>query len=354
MKKFLYPLVAVLLIASACTEEEKSGDLSQEEAQAVITNMSQDMESDVIDMVESEGVEAVMSMADFLLETDESVEFMRQGQSPVDVTAMISDIKGLGKAFAPKARRLKDVSPEEEEDFSFEESLGIYVWNDTEGYFEIEDETVDFIEFRFPAEGSTTNNASLFVYDLQQSEEELSAIDAALKIDNEVVASVDLEIEYGQVFAANKISLDLFLKPFTYKVDVDDSAEKSSSVSVSIAKDDEVLTYVDLSVDFKSSLKLEATKVDGAIGYRTVEIKGDIDLAGIEAAEGERINDYIDVKLYAEGSFVGDLELDITTDEEIDIFVVYSDGTSESLLDLLAPVFDEIEDILVETSEEVI
>ncbi|PIB35176.1 hypothetical protein BFP72_07085 [Reichenbachiella sp. 5M10] len=344
MKKFLLSMLAVCIGLASCKEEETVGEWSPEEGKEAVRNMSQDIETDLVEMVESEGVQGVLEMLDFV-ELD-GMSLMVDGEQAVQVRKLGRDMRRVAGAFSPKARLLTEDA--DEDDFVLAENYGVYEWNEQIGDFVLSEEEVEYVELRFPAKGATTNNASFFLYDWQEVEMGLTEVDAALKVDSETIATVKFSATYTADGEASKLDLDLYLKPFTYVISLDDSKAKQSSVAIRIKKDSDVLTYVDLTVDYETESKFVATKVSGGVGYGDMEITGTVDTEGINASTDEDINDYIDVQLYYDGGLVGDLELVITTGGEVDVFVVYSDGTSDSLVEFLEPAIDELEDVLIE------
>ncbi|MCV9386137.1 hypothetical protein [Reichenbachiella ulvae] len=340
MKKIILSLSAVALMFSACQEEDKVKELSQEEARVAISETTSDIESDVIDMVESEGAMALLDMTDFFY--SQNILQFSAGEGEINAKEYLQNARSIGQKFSVNSR-LKETDP------TFEEAKGVYEWDVELQDFKLTSTDVDYVEFRFPSEGSQTNNASLFIYNLVESGDVVLELEAELKLDGELMASLNLNAAYAAgAEDPNKITLDLFVKPFHYSLDVDDSQAKSSSIAFEITRGDESIAHFNVGVDFKSEMKEFPNFIEGSVGYGKMKVKGSIDVAGMEAAADDNVNDYIDMKLYHDGDFVGDLEIVFTTDGDLDVFVVYADDSSESLVDLLQPTLDEIEAIILE------
>ncbi|MEQ9466301.1 MAG: hypothetical protein RLN88_02760 [Ekhidna sp.] len=351
MKKLLAASIFGLIILSGCqNDDEKNVDLTTEEASAAINSAADQLGDDIISIVESEGLNALMDLSILMEGSDVIGGRMSEGAWTKErVNLMIQYFVN-----GPAARTNND------DPTSFDDIKGLYEWNPELQDFEKEES--EFFIVKFPAAGSETNNAELKISDLQfvtvtdtdddfVSEYEIpSVIIGYLKIDGETLVELDFEVNWSSTGDPEKADITLFISPFTFDLNFDDTFEKSSSLLASVSIDNEPIVGIDLDVEYESADKEEPLLLEGFVQYRGIKILGSIDMR--EVGPSGNPNDYFDLALYADDSKVGDivfvLEEDDNGSDDYVPYVQYADGTQENLEEILAPVFEEIESILSE------
>ncbi len=346
MKKLSVILLSMMLFIASCSDEDDS-TLSTDEARAAMKSVSQNIERDIVDMIESDGVESLCSLQDIfdLVSYDESLKSTQGVRKSVQNTVI--EIIKIRNVFTPRQRTQND-------EITIE-SIGVFAWDSDLQQFDLIDAEVDYLELQYPAEGSITNNAVFTVYDFSTEELDgelnLTSINADLLLDDVLVVSVDLDLDIDSDGMIQQANLDLFVAPFEYHVGLKDDLPLESSIVASINKDDLLIMSVDLTMGYSDVEKIDVNVIDGAVNYREIGIVGGIDMIGVDFSSGDEIdiNDHVDLILEIDGEKLGDIEVKETADE-IDLFVVYNDGTSESLLDLMEPTVLEVEQLLEEVN----
>ncbi|MGL1884993.1 MAG: hypothetical protein OCD76_00650 [Reichenbachiella sp.] len=344
MKKLSIIMLSMTLFIVSCSEEDES-TLSTEDARATMISVSQNIESDIVDMIESDGVESLSSLQDIfdIVSYDESLRSTQGGRNAVQNT--VKEIIKIRNVFAPKQRtQYGEVTIE---------SIGVYAWDADLQQFELLDAEVNYLELQYPAEGSTTNNAVLTVNEFATEELDgtlnLTSVNADLVLDDVLVVSVDLDLDIDSEGMIQQANLDLFVAPFDYHLELKDDLPLESSIAASINKDDLLIMSVDLTMGYTDVEKFDVNIIEGEVNYREIGIIGGIDMTGLDFDSEEEIdvNDHVDLMLMINGEKLGDIVVKETPDE-IDLLVVYNDGTSESLLDLMEPTVFEVEQLLEE------
>ena len=358
MKK-LITLLLVSVIAAGCNSDESENpngqDMTSAEVSARIVEIGNAASADILSMVQSEGVTALLSLVELFADFDEFSSKPDQRKWTKEKLDIITRYFITG----PTARVTDD-------DFSFDDIKGIYEWNPNSEEFERTGESPSFIVL-FPAEGSETNNAALEITDLQfvtfNEVDEWGSYQVTLPTSFDGSLAVD-EVTYITLTASanwlddglpESASVDLFLSPFRFNMNFDDSNAISSSLSASLTKEATTLMGVDLNVDFNSAEKVEPANIDGFVEYGGLKLSGNIDIAGIESGlydefgemkDGFNLNDYIDLEVLLDDVKVGD----ILVEEDI-IYIVYLDGEREILEQLLESIIAEIDSSMEDVFE---
>lgn len=351
MKKLVGIFSLFAIILTSCGEDEnepKAGTLTPDEASTQINVVADQMDSDIVEMVESEGVQALEDFAK-LFEDVDSFENSREEQQ----NWVKERISLISHAFVsgPTARVSDD-------DFSFDDIKGIWEWNAEKEEFE-KSADAEVFTILFPTEGSSTNNAELSITKLEfvtitdadeygeWSYEEPSEIEAYLKVGDITYINVDVSITWNEFGVPTKASALLDIVPFSFALAFDDTQASSASASASISKSNETLMAVAGTITFASSEKEEVTFVEGFVQYANLKIAGTVD-ATFEWSDDENgaiddLNDFVDLEVLIDDEKVGD----ILFEDDI-AYVVYADGTKENLEEILEPILQSIEDALDE------
>jgi len=342
--------VGCLLTVSSCKDDETSEQFTVDKAKQSMSDFSSDLHSDIIEMTSSSGVNAIGDLVSLLDLND-------------PFGGRMMDEKSLKNWFKSNARLFKTIfvsksvgfSRTQEDGFDFEGNWGEYNWNPQTEMFEKSDAQLQMIVINFPTEGSDANNVTLRLTDFEEqyieddgdSYYQPSLLAADLSIDGVEQIALDFSAEYLSDGSPIAGSVSLFLNPFTFSVSFDDSSNTASSGNASIAKGDEIIIAINLTIDYLSSDKNELDAISGQIQYRQMIIKGDVDVNGIESAENPDPNDFVNLELFEGTNKIGVVVFltEMVDDSEEDVpYLQYADGSQEKLEDILRPVIDEIDD----------
>jgi hypothetical protein len=358
MKKLLALLVLALVFVTGCKNDDSGEvtDLTTKEASDKIVSSGQDAAADVVSMVESEGVTALIAFADLFSDFD---QFTARTADRSWVKSKLEIISNYF-VYGPAGRVNND-------EFAFDDIKGVHSWNFELEMFEKTDDSEFFI-VNFPSEGSTTNNAELKITDLQfititetdewgtYEDDYPTAIEGTLKVDGETFISLSASADWSSEGFPEKASIDLMVSPFTFLLDFDDTNTLTSTASASISKSGETLVGVSVLLTFETADKEEPTDIDGHVQYGSVKLKGSVDIAGYEANEYDAndepnpnfdANDYVDLEVLIDDVKVGDI---IFIDDVA--YIAYNDGTKEILEEILEEVIEDIEDAFEEFEDD--
>ena len=355
LKTLLNLLLCTIFIMSCSSDNnDTEGVFTSEEAAKSMAEFSTSMHTDIVDMVNSTGTETLTDLVDLI-----SSDNLFSGRIDTDETRkerIIQRFRQINEVFIPR----KSVSQlNNDERFEFEPNLGIYNYDaQTEKFIKTVD-VVDNIQINFPTEGSTSNNATLRILSFKDVlieneiaiEEYLPSILVAdLSVDAVIVVSLDLEVNWSSSGLPEVAEVALFVIPFDYILKFSNTATTSSSLSFSVSKDNNVIMGTDVTVEFKTQQKEEVATLTGNVSFREFKLKGELKIAALEAAEGDEnadINDYLDLAFFMGDNKIGDVLLEESADgEDLEAYIVYSDGSKELLETVLQPILDEIEALL--------
>lgn len=356
MKNWIIVLVVFVALLSACGDQNglNEGELGADQAKQSLEQLSSQMQQDVIDMVTSDGVDALLEFAGFMDQNDpmSGRVILEPG---VSIERAVADVKRLAQTFSAK-KKLGIETASETIDLS--QFFGVYEWDAVSSTFVKNDEAVEFVEFRFPVKDSQTNNA---VFRLLKLEEQYiglgeisstvvpTAILAELYVDDKFCASLNFEANYSSLGLPESIEVSLFLDPFTHDLSFSwDSSQVNVSFGLTKGSDQLASTSVTANLGSEGFDALESLEI--SLIYRNFKIAG-----SISAPEGEEvtdINELIDIAVYEGEDKIGDLEIEIdSNNDEATLWVVLADGTKVDLEEILQPVIDELEDIIVALGE---
>ncbi|MCP4460143.1 MAG: hypothetical protein GY816_19280 [Cytophagales bacterium] len=336
MKKLPFIFILLLVLASCTKEEEDAGHLNSEVASDAIHETAGDVSDDIITFMESDGVGSVSTILDFLFE---SSEFSDIGFRKDEQKARILEI---GRLFGslPAARVSNNNFP-----------TGVYEWNELEGDFIFVEDAEELI-LKFPVGASETNNGiftlSEFAFDINELPTDFAA---NITVDEVLMVDADFRVNWSDDQFPESADIYVFVNPFTFDLNFNDTADKSSTLDASIAIGDEVIAAIDLVAHYATSLKGFPKDIEGSVEYRSVKIAGGVDLLAADQSESGDPNDFIDLALYVDDNQVGDIIFVLETDgieEYYEPYVQYLDGTEESLEDILNAILEEVEIALMD------
>lgn len=342
-------LALALTFTSCNNDDEKSSQLSKQDAKAKLATFNSDASQDLQDLADADGVKAMQDFFD-LTAIDEPLDG-RLASDKKRLRAFLHD-KGLEfkSVFVP-AGTIKGRT-EAEEPFDFDGNKGIYSWNEEIQQFEYQDGSTN-IEILFPTEGAETNNAKLQItaYDEQLVEDpefgdvyyQPTLIKANLFVSEVKKASLDLSIDFDDLGFPTSAEIELMVSPFTASLSFDVSGSTSSTLSFSMLHNTETLVATSVTVKYADSSKSEEslTSIEGFAQIKNVKLQGSIDAQG---GNGESVdfNDFVKLALYADNVKVGDIVFETENASEV-AYVKYADGSKEKLEEVLQPVVDELD-----------
>lgn len=346
--------LCTLIVLSSCNDDDGGGSglVSKNEAKTTITTFNTTATDDLQDLADVEGIEALRDLFD-LAESDDPFGRMRADKKKVKAF-----FRKHGRAFksivtSPAANARVTAS----EPFNFDEHKGFYEWNPElgeAGEFEKVD-AADIIAIAFPTEGSTTNNAQFKLLNYEEVEvydeefEEYSylptAISAKLYVNQVEKASFTLDVEWDEAGFPLDATITFAVAPYSLTVALDVTAETSSSVSVSLKLNNEILVATSVKVNYLDESKSEESvkNLEGYVQFRNMKIQGTVNA---EAANGEEVdwNKIFKLALYSDGKKLA-VVVFVEEEEGIVPYFKYADGTKEKVETALQPVLDEIESL---------
>jgi len=348
-------LASIFFIVSCESEELETGlsNLTSEEASAVINDVAGQMDDDIIDMVESDGIKALEDFAAIFTDVADFENGRAAKRSWIR-----KKLELIARAFVTSpASRVTD-----DDDFVFDDVKGVWIWNPKLDKFEKSSEEDVFIA-KFPTEGSSENNAELTITKLElvmitssdewgeYSYQELSEAEGSLMVDSEKVIELGVSISWSDEGYPTKGSAELDIAPFSFAAAYDDTQTTVSSASASISKNDEILMAVNGQIIFSSSEKASVTFVEGFVQYSNLKIDGTVDASFEWSDENgevvDDVNDFVNLDMLIDDQKVGD----IVFEEDI-AYLVYTDGTKENLEELLEPIIENIEESIEEFEDD--
>jgi len=353
-------ILAIALLLFSCDDDKKEEVSSPEDAKASVEKMAVDMEADLVEMVNLEGVDALTNLLDLVSEDDPFSGRINTEMASKEVIAQ--RVKRLNSVFVPTSTGITN----EDGNFDFEASLGVYEYNFTTQLFDQTKQGGDKVTMHFPTATSNTNNATLNItaYSEIVIEEEnkygwdetsifLTLITADLSIDNVEVLDLDMSANYSADGLPESVEVSLTMNPFEFTMSFSDTDEKMSSVSFGVNKSSEKIAGASVTLTYESSSKEVFSSVNGEVSYRDIGFKGDIDISDLENGANEPfdLNDLINLSMYDGSTKIGDVVFE-DSDYETVAYIEYSDGSKELLEELLAPVIDELEDFILELEGE--
>jgi hypothetical protein len=351
----IYTLTALSFLIISCEKDDENvTEITPETAKATMLETDRQTSSDIVGITQTQGIEGLRNFFNLIGDTDPF-----GGRTDISHQEYRGFIKRQTRLF----RNIFDVKKsvtgkEEEENFDYEENKGIYDWNFTTEDFEKTGEST-VIELNFPTEDSQTNNATLRITDYAEvlipddfdEYYEPTRLAADLSIDGALVIDADATVAYNDYGDPVSGNLSLQLVPYTFSLVFDDTASTAASLAASISEGGDTMVGIDLTVTFDGADKEEVRSVSGNVQYGDLIIVGDItNLDG----DGEDINDFINLEIYENDTKLGDVifveEQDGNDIEDIP-YIMYSDGSTESLEDLFEETVIELEDFFDELED---
>ncbi len=340
MKKLPFLLLAIVFVAG-CDKTNDDPNVSSDEARAMLQGIGQDMSTDIIDMMQSEGAASLSTLMDYTLSSTEFGDLgLRADEQKIRV---IQFAELFGHRPASRVRGTE----------ATEMPTGIFEWNVTEQDF-VFVEASEVLVLKFPVAASETNNGiftlSEFSFDVNGQP---TAIDATISIDEEIVVSLELSANWSEDGLPEFINAVVFLKPFYFNINFDNTGA-GTTFYASIIANEALIFALDIAATYSTPDKVFPKKINGFVQYRALKIEGAIDVQGALQSQSGDPNDFVDLKVFVDNEKIGVIIFEQEAwedggDSGIDYipYIKYNDGTKEPLLDLFESVFGEIQSSLM-------
>jgi hypothetical protein len=256
--------------------------------------------------------------------------------------------------------------------FDFNFYTGTYIWNNENEEWDKTNSPNDKIILQFPSQMNQQSNNSVFTMDSYSDQhvdfngDEYWAptkLSAELFIDNMEIFHINInniQYELSDYTIPIDIDIELFTKPYLYQIDMHRNTSTNFDLNISMhnngnyklsVKTNVILAHSDYSnFDFGNDINT----VSGSISYDNFMFKfsGDVGtLASLEDPSEIQINTLIDVEVFYDNSKIGDLEYR-KDNGEVNIFIIYKDGTSENTSKYYDDFLDRLELILFDFTGE--
>lgn len=350
-KAFLSAICITLLVGLMSCGDDEPSSVSADKAKAAFDAASQNLANELGSIADAEGFTAMNSLSS-VSGSGGPFPFGRMSSyKREDVRDQIkSSVSAFRSILVNSSAANSRVSGDQP--FDFNGKKGTYTYNPELDNFDV-DLGGDIITIIFPTEGSATNNAEFRLADYAEEatpygDEAYSPtlVDASLLIEDEVVAELDLDVEYGSDDQPVFADITYFLTPYSVEIKFDDKASTTTSGSETLSKNGETLLGVSLEVTFQSSAKDEEAvkKVTGTLQLMNIKFIVNVNAEDMQTANN--YNDIIDIKIKVDGGNAGSVILEQGQDGEPVPFVKYNDGTTDSLQSLFEDLALQLEGIL--------
>ncbi|MEM9897467.1 MAG: hypothetical protein AAF789_13970, partial [Bacteroidota bacterium] len=248
-------LLGGILVACG-SDEDENRTLSPENAAAEIELTLNGANQDIISMLETDGMQAIISFLGLFEEIDQFAGRQEHRSWIKEKLVGIEQIFVSGPS-----NRLSS-----QDQFDFQSITGVFKWSEGSSDFIRTSDSDSLIVF-FPSEGSDENNTVLTISDLAfetfsvEEEFDIFTIEVPTSIVGNVVlndvevVSVDISASWSTDGFPDKANLNVTLSEFSYSLTLDDQASLNTSLSASISKANADLMAVDINIEFESTDK---------------------------------------------------------------------------------------------------
>jgi len=357
-------VIGSVLIFAGCEEEDSTKTISKDEAVQTLNQNSQDLESDLQAMENTEGMQAIEVLASL---TQESDPFASPTKSIGD-EFLIGKIQQIMRPVESQNLQKFGSQP-----FNFGDHTGTYTWQ-SEGVWTEDPNPTDSIIIEFPTDTTAdplTNNA---VFALSNYEETAvtdsldntvyvpTKVEASLTIDGTKVVDLSWNLEITETDGETVLSsLDatVYVKPFTYTVSL-----TQNSLSASINRDnvETSLMSINLNVTFMDNME-DVEKLKGNVQVHNLNFKGWVKPYAMENREFsstdmttadilDYYNEQIDLALfkYDTGNKIADVkfvETDTQTSEPpMELVFVFKDDSTEPVKGYFENIYQYLQQLL--------
>ena len=358
-------LLSGLMFFSSCKKDDDNNqpnNLSAAESKTTLDQTANSLKVDLTSMVENESMDAFDSFSDIMGNLDgNETSTARTGKKSYKqyVQSLKDALKNASNA--SNARMAADVD--------FETTKGIYEWSENLDDFK-KTGTSDKLILKFPSqENDTINNATLtFNSYSEDANENPTKIDMNLVENSTTILSIDFTATYDAESEPTTFDGVVKMSPYTFSADLKKTGTavsfntkiESSTITIPIASTSFNGTFTDVSYE-------DPIKINGSAQLYEITIVGDINAQEIKKAndadgteEVEKIiNENADVyfKKTSTNQKIGDVSVDLIDvandeDEDVKLYVTYTDGSKADLEVVFESVIDEIEKAVDEVDDE--
>ena len=277
IKNWIKVTVVLAMCLTACSDESElsNGELPAEQAKESLDQLSGQMQDDVVDMVSSNGIDALLDLIAFI-EISDPFNGRAINDSKAVVNQLASGIQNVAKSFNTKSKFAPNAN---EEEFSLSDYFGVYEWDTTSEMFVKTDEVVEYVELRFPVnESQATNNGAFRIIKLEEQhfvEEYITlptAILAELYVDGNLSASLNFAANYSSIGFPENIAASLFLDPFTYDLAFSWDTSGQVSASLNVSKGSDQIFNVSISANIADQNTDNLQSLELSLSYRILKL----------------------------------------------------------------------------------
>jgi outer membrane murein-binding lipoprotein Lpp/uncharacterized Fe-S cluster protein YjdI len=356
----LLAIVGSVLMFAGCEEEESTKTIEKEEAEQVLSNNSEEMASDLDQMANSQGMEAMNVLVGLTEKDDPFAQKKSLGGESV-----VSTLQEALRTTENKIARRKSSQP-----FPFDDLTGTYEWQ-AQGEWNVDLNTPsDAIVIEFPTDTTVENpenNATMtlssysetMITDSSGNEQYVPTdIEATLKVNDTKVAEINWELSIEQVNnetpVLNSLDASIYLKPFSYSLELTQNS-LLATMSTENVKD---ILGVDIDVTFMDNME-DVKKVQGSVKIRNLQFKGWIKPYAMENVDAEGItstgdlvdyyNEQIDVSVFRadNGNKLADIKFVEDTDSQnempMNLVFVFKNGDTAPVKGYFQNVMEKIQ-----------
>lgn len=354
-------VVGSMLIFAGCEEEETTKTVSKEEAENILEENSQELNSQLEAMESSRGMQTMQTLTALAQQNDPFAQQKSLGEESI--------IRSIQKTLKPVENK-NNLKRFGDQPFNFGDHTGTYTWQ-SEGVWNVNTNTPsDRIVIEFPAdtaEDPVDNNAVFTLSNYEETAvtdslgEEVyipTRVEANLEVDGEMVASIDWTLEVTEVDGNQAVALmdaSIYLNPFTYEVNL-----TQNSLSASISRDEAETTLMSVNMDVTFMDNMEDVKrLEGNVQVRNLNFEGWIKPYAMQNPDiqdaGEFVeyyNNQIDLALfkYDTGEKIADVkfvESDSQTGEGLPMQLVFEfeDGSTTPVKEYFQNIYQYLQQL---------
>ncbi|WMJ72428.1 hypothetical protein RCC89_04515 [Cytophagaceae bacterium ABcell3] len=362
-KLLIFAIVPLLLFNASCKKKERVGGPggSEESHSDILARTSQSMQTDLSELVSSEGAEALITLINYFefgvddfeganLRTLKSADFRKRAKRKANAFKTF---------FTPHNKSTAENEPM----ISLEEFSGEYRWNSTQETWDRVRDT-DKLILHFPAsEGSTRNNATLSwtAFETQKVPDAMHGVTdvpvrivAQLTIDGKKYVEVDYLALYSPSGVPLSLKYSMYLKPFRTTFEFNDKGREVSFVTGMEKDGYGSIWEVKGSSTFKDNEQSVVDDVHLSARYGELKMNVSVDASGAmddpnQEDELHLLETYfnLDFRYYPSNRLIGEL---FWSDDDgvLNPHIRYANGETEPLLHYMDPIFDDMEGVITE------
>lgn len=336
MKHFYIPLIALLALLSSCGGDSLPQETTVAEDMANITAVVNDLIF-CSEAVESGDITQLVKMFGGFSESE-----ILNDDWAEEVFEELDDLLLFSK--------IADGDP-----FSFSSYSGTYTWNSGSSSWSYQNNLTNRIVIMLPDEPSNPNNnvvATISTYSQEQITFDFNnywapeLVEATLTHNGEVVGSVsiqDVDYDHNSKYSIpTRLRAELFLAPNTYSFYLDRQTPTVFRFIFDVIEGScDVKLDVELTLSNSDYDNLTEDDLDfgtGTLEFGNLKFDFEADLESLIALDDitpSDVNTFINADVYYRGNQIGELEyVEVnsgSSNEEVQIHIIYKDGTSDDM-----------------------